>query len=430
MAAVDERWIETGFTENLGVGRDVHDALLELFMNAVDAEQDFATTAAGEFQMPTIEATPAGAVVITNRSVAGINKTHFFIGRPSNVPDDPKKMGRYSMGLKDAIAILTRHKCRIELTAHGRLVEFAVAQDDTGLMLYRFRPQEGGGKQWRLKIDNVPDTQSAVADVKGHFVDFFEPVLEPFHTGRDHSGTLIQIYLSNSLSKKKVPCFRGPKNTGGLFVGRRFVKFPHHSVLTNFGYHFPEPTAAIKKLIDRNQTLSSVHEAVIFDSLLNVFKNDELVAKVVNLLPNGPVHELSGLIPKERWPPRAGAVSGTAGPHLVGLDARPAAGAARTPRVAEKPLPAVKLEAEAAAAPPRLFSFSGAHVKDVVESAKEQIRSTWKEHGVAVLNELNDLAREAFPEASAQVVPYGSIVYEVGTLRLAPSVRICPNRPH
>jgi hypothetical protein len=94
MAAVDEHWIVTGFTENLGVGRDVHDALLELFMNAVDAEQGFATTAADEFQMPTIKVTPAGAVVITNRSVAGIDKTHFYIGRPSNVKDDPKKMGQ------------------------------------------------------------------------------------------------------------------------------------------------------------------------------------------------------------------------------------------------------------------------------------------------------------------------------------------------
>jgi hypothetical protein len=198
---------------------------------------------------------------------------------------------------------------------------------------------------------------------------------------------------------------------GGLFVGRRFVRFPHSSVLTVFGYHFPDPTAEMKKLIDRNQTISSVHEEVIFDALRDVFQSDKLVAKVLRLLPNGSVHELSGLIPKDRWQSRAGVVSGAASSPRAGLDARPVSGATCAPRAAEKRLPAVEAEAR-----PHSFSFSVAHVRDVVETAREGTRSIWAEHGVAVLNELNKWARKAFPKASVQVVPYGSVVYEVSTV--------------
>ncbi len=51
----DAGWQSMHMFKNHASDRGVADALLELYMNAVDAEQEYATANAVPFQMPTIE---------------------------------------------------------------------------------------------------------------------------------------------------------------------------------------------------------------------------------------------------------------------------------------------------------------------------------------------------------------------------------------
>jgi hypothetical protein len=314
-------------------------------------------------------------------------------------------MGRHSMGLKDAVAILFRHGHSIELTAQGQPVDFKVT--DRGLVLYRMpsRAAAEASSTWRVQIVGVSNAENEVKHVKSHFVEFFEPKLELLHEGTTRDGVPIRVYKPNGNKKaKKGPRFVGPGGKAGMFVGRRFVQFPDNCGLTALGYHVTNPTTEMKKLIDRNQTITNIgsnRSKPIQDALRDVFRDDALIRAVVAALPGGAVRELLSMIP-DAWSGGAAAQGGGGGGGGGGGAGK---GVSQGGSSAHAHVDGQDREV-------RLCVLA---VKNAVDRAGEAARSQWKNHGVELLNELNLVARTAFQAQSVQVVPYGSMVYEVCT---------------
>ena len=380
-------WIETGFTVNHAPGDDKDvEAILELYMNAQDAHKDFEkrnnTTPRS---MPEIKVIN-GVITITNKALHKINRTMFWVGRANDVEDDPDKMGRYSLGLKDAIAVLHRKNKRLKITAHGQQVIFRA--DDDGLMLYQISGPVTENRDWCVEIFRVENPETKIENVKSHFVQFVNPPL--LHESKTQNGDQIRIY--EPTTKGENAWFRGPQGKNCMCIGERFVE---QAGINTLGYHIVNPTKEIKSLIDRNQKLPNLRGCkLIWDMLCDIFENDEeLKTKVREMLPQMLPHgcrEIRYLLPGE-FQEQAGSSAG-------------GGGGGGEKKGASKIAPGAPLQ----------FCLDVDAAKNAVQQVRESIQPKLRDY-YDLLCDLEKIARHEFRFAS--VIPYGSMIYQVGTVR-------------
>ena len=396
---MEGKWKPTAFSRNHASDRTVQDALLELYMNAVDAQQAFDKKNGQPPRMPSINIQP-DAVVIENDAVRGIDEADMWVGPPDDAKDKSEKMGRHSMGLKDAIAVMYAEEKEgvfhgqgdVEITAFGQVVKFSAR--DRGLMHYQISNAEAKNARWCVKISGLANAKQVVKAVKSHFVQYCDQKLDLLHEHVTKNGVKIIIYAPNHFAKKKTPSFLGPGSKAGLFVGPRFVPFPDNSQVTLLGYHIQNPTPNIKLLINRNQEISNLKSTpILWNMILEVFHNNAaLVAKVKKFhAPNGFMREINNLPDFQR-------------PVVQASERFVGGGGAKETKAATQAIGTQEAQ------PVTLHVKA---VKNAVKEVRDSIQRQWKENGVQLLNKLNGIAMDTFSDLSAQVVPYGSMIYEV-----------------
>jgi hypothetical protein len=376
----------------------VDDALQELYMNAVDGAE-----VVGEPDRHSIE--PVGAYVndtsryieISNACKVDFDESVLFIGGRHGDQGDPKKMGRHSLGLKDALAVLLREKWQVVLNARGHAVEFAFQpegpQKDNVIHYRSTKATEAAGDVWKFCL-TPPDSKNVdVAALAASIKTYFDPPGgEPILVD---SELKVAIYAPNHVKGKKQPAFRHGGNAG-IFIGKRFVRFASDSNVSHFGYHIREVSLELKKLISRDHIIKGV---VAKSGPLAELLRGVIIKHRQQLLDSGHYpetlcRELKILLQEEAPAVAAGPRSPAGG--SMGM-------VVRTAEPAPEPAPEpAALTWESAAAE----GWS----KEQTANAKDQQAIIF-----AFLDRLNRIAGKVFPECYPQVVPYGSMIYQVET---------------
>ena len=390
MAALGGGWVSTKVRDGHAADRSVEDALQELYMNALDGAE-----VVGEPDRHSIEPVGAGIIEISNACTVDFDESDLFIGGRHGDQGDPKKMGRHSLGLKDALAVLLREKWQVVLNARGHTVEFAFQpegpQKDNVIHYRSTKATEAAGDVWKFCLtppDSIPDVAALAASIKTYFdPPGGEPILVD-------SELKVAIYAPNVLSKgKKQPAFKHGGNAG-IFIGKRFVRFASDSNVSHFGYHIREVSLELKKLISRDHIIKGV---VAKSGPLAELLREVIIKNRQQLLDSGHYpetlcRELKILLPEEAPAVAAGARS-------------PAGGFAGTVVRTAEPAP------EPARQPAALTWESAA----ADGWSKEQTANAKDQQAFAFLDRLNQIAGKVFPECYPQVVPYGSMIYQVET---------------
>jgi hypothetical protein len=396
-------WICANIGDRHAEDRTEEDAIRELYMNAFDGAE-----AAGTPDDVSIKAED-GTIKISNPTKAKFLRRHMLVGRSSKSPSDTKKMGRHSLGLKDAIAVLLgRSGWNIELTACGQQVLFEFRDVDGDNVLHWCHGEQGAqADEWvfTITVDSSRrekfNTSELVQNVES---DFTLPTIDQVIV--EHMG--VKVLKPNTEKKGKPKCFRHKqaakkkKKLAGMYIGRRFVRFGSDSTVSYFGYHVTSAavTDEIKKLISRDQVLAT---GLTAEDPLRKLLRKVFTEKSEELKPHLPAKLCRELV-------------------FFSDDSRPEEGSA--PRTESRSKVANSDRGQIAEP-----------VEEIVQSSGHQVVPVWKWASPAakawydvqrdlaladdssstakLLIKLNTCAQKAFPGCSAQVVPYGSIIYQV-----------------
>jgi hypothetical protein len=441
----DVKWYSTNVCDGHARDRGVEDAIRELYMNALDGAQE-----AGQPENDVSFDADDKKIEISNTAKHVFCSRHMRVGPNLDDPSDPNKMGRHSLGLKDALAVLIgRSKWQIELQARGKQVRFEFQDTDGDRVLHYglkkpktiVGAQEAQDHRWTFTITVTDDenVKELVDSIKSDFVVGAE-LGEAVFTDPELN---VAVYKPNYPGrKKKAPCFRHKQKKAGIYIGKRFVRLAYDSEVSYFGYHIQKVPQDIKELINRDQILRKrlTPDNPLGKLLQNFLENNREKLPLPELL----CRELKVLLrsqpeaedePEDR--PFKRKQAGLAGNYSPTNKEEDEQGSQTyTPpdvcykqQLEEAISDSKKLRRQLADLEEKNTKLTPPPQASPSPPPPPSSQSTWAwqskgakawyqdfEHTsdcAAFLLDLNKWAMETFPEGFAQVVPYGSVVYQI-----------------
>lgn len=152
-------WIDLNLATNHCPDASLVDALSELVMNAIDA-------APGKTPKLDVE---DGTVVLEDEG-PGLRLASFVVGGTTG---ENKVIGRFGLGLKDAIAVLMRNQVKIEIRSKLGGYHFDERVGQCGTETIHVCQRKRSGEGVRVELVGLPE--KTVNDVKERFLCFAEP---------------------------------------------------------------------------------------------------------------------------------------------------------------------------------------------------------------------------------------------------------------
>jgi len=334
-------------------------------------------------------------------------------------------MGQYGLGLKDALAVLHRENCKVVLKSHGKEIQFnktgpgglvlgfegegplkieGEPHEEAGMLCYRVSQDASTSAvhTWVYTItatDDGPsqkDMVSAVSAVKKYLQLPDRPLYE---------DETVAIFKHNCTDKKPPRYQLGdrPYNVGGVHIGARFVDFPSPSQFTYFGYHFKKQTMKIRDGISRDQKLLKYitdKKSPLREPLEKVWSTAAAWDILEKHMPKTEEWEFKGLL----------ASVPCLKTHFQAQNL--AAKALHLPQVSTSTTAASSAASSSPKNTPAAQPFATRVVKDWLKHTGDLARHRDPAR-FELLKKLNTIVQETFPEDFAQLVPYGSTIYEV-----------------
>eukprot|EP00055_Hartaetosiga_balthica_P015223 m.88462 g.88462 ORF g.88462 m.88462 type:complete len:291 (-) comp8810_c0_seq3:1410-2282(-) len=229
-----EEWMDLNLSTELCPHLSVNDALCELVMNAIDAAPD---------KVPEFSALDSSTIVLRDQG-EGLRLESFTVGR--TVGD--KVVGRFGVGLKDAVAVLMRNKAQIEIDSHLGSYRFEVKPGVLGTNTIHIQRHKACGNTI-ITVSKLQDAHASVKAVKKLFLCFSH--LKLLYTKDD-----FQVLL---------PEKQTGKNRGCLFVNGVAVKVPQSLFLS---YNFKNATMNQRRACDRDHNVDAVKFKKFFKETL------------------------------------------------------------------------------------------------------------------------------------------------------------------
>ena len=251
-------WIATAIRDGHAADRTVEDALQELYMNALDGVAEV-VTAPGSAEPAAIVASLGRAITISNPSNNGFDKSVMKIGGrfEDRSVARPKKMGRHSLGLKDALAVLLREGWEVQLTARGQEVRFELRRDNEGDKVIQYHPAAGPADgRWVFTLTDPNGDPEAMSQLVAAVESNFR-IPDRSSSSAIAADAQVVAFLHNVPRRKGKPACYRHDGKAGLFIGKRFVELPSSEV-TYFGWHITDVPDDIKKMISRDQMIKGI----------------------------------------------------------------------------------------------------------------------------------------------------------------------------
>lgn len=283
---MDQEWKDLNVSLGLCPHLSVNDALCELVMNALDA----APTSVPEF------ATQGPSTVVLRDQGPGLALESFTVGRTHG---DGKVVGRFGLGLKDAVAVLMRNHARVEIASQLGSYCFEVRQGALGTQTIHVRQREADGTGTCITVSNLQRAAQSVDAVQALFLCWSQPELL-------HSSGGVDVLQSPKQSGKQ---------RGKLFVNGVAVTPPQPLFLS---YNFKTATLDQRMACDRDHNVEGSKFTKLFQepiqaALLSFPRQQQ------NAGPPKPSCEFAWKVVRERFFPEATTTSVSVGrPRAVG----------------------------------------------------------------------------------------------------------------
>lgn len=158
---IDRKWIDLNLATNHCPDASLVDALSELVMNAIDAAPD---------KTPKLDVEVGTGTVVLEDEGPGLRLASFVVG---GTVGENKVIGRFGLGLKDAIAVLMRNQVKIEIKSKLGGYHFDEQPGRCGTKTIHVCQCKPSGEGVRVELVGLPE--KTVNDVKKRFLCFAEP---------------------------------------------------------------------------------------------------------------------------------------------------------------------------------------------------------------------------------------------------------------
>lgn len=222
-ANMSKEWKDLNVSMDLAPHLEPCDALRELVMNAFDAVPD---------GVPMFSAEDSSTVVLQDQG-PGLTLKSFTVG---GTHGDMKVVGRFGLGLKDAVAVLMRHQAKVEIISQLGSYDFEVRMGKLGTETIHVQCGPPTGAGTRITVSNLQVATRSVEYVKPLFLCWSRHEL--LHTSGD-----VDMYLPND---------SGKKHCGKLFVNGVAVTAPQSLHLS---YNFKKVTSEQRKAYNRDHNV-------------------------------------------------------------------------------------------------------------------------------------------------------------------------------
>lgn len=268
-----QEWKDLNVSVGLAPHLDVCDALCELVMNSCDAAPT---------SVPGYSTEDCSTVVLHDQG-PGLPLESFTVGRTHG---DDKVVGRFGLGLKDAVAVLMRHGARVDIVSKQGSYGFMVRTGALGTETIHVQRRAPAGAGTRITVSGLQGAAQSVATVKALFLCWSQPKLL-------HSSGGVDVLLPNQ---------SGKKHCGKLFVNGVAVTPPQ---LLHLSYNFKEATSDQRMACDRDHNVEGAKftkhfQVPIQDALLSLHRAGRPEAA-----PSKPTCEFAWKTVREKYFPEA-----------------------------------------------------------------------------------------------------------------------------